>query len=706
MRDSISQMGSDRARLARIAGATAWALVVATCTGEEPGQRGLCPEPAAGGPVALFDIFEPGGEELAPFPSDLKTVFDPASPTGMRLSFGENVFAPALNELDGFGLRSVMLVPHARSIDPATLPATPADSLAPGSSVFLIDIDGIEDAAAGTLDGRKIAVETGSVHDSGSLFMEPSIVNAIAVRPEGFLEPVHRYAMVVTACVTSPAGDGLGTQDSFAALREGGTHPDASAQAVENLHDVIAYLEREGYDRGDLAMVTTFTTQSVDDDLVAARTIVDGLEVANPVVGEVYDTLVASELNPDMLARMPGVVALLSDFDLSTYRFDRIDKVVFGTFEAPSFVDETDLVNRDLATWRPATTGTETLEFMLTLPREVPAEGIGPPYGVLVYQHAMGVCKETILPLADTMARFGIAVVGIDAMQHGSRHPDGPGGCEMEFTDFFAFENFARTSAYFEQSVIDIWSLVRMLREAEPIDVLPYPGGDGVPDLTTSRMAFAGQSMGASMGMNAMALEPAFDAGVVNVGMGYLTDLMLAGMGIDLPETPMPDLDGYDLFQMNLGLIVPTISDKCDPIHWADNLIANPMAPWRTGPMSVLYQHAACDEVVPYEAYERTAGLMRIPAVEPMVRPIEGLSTVSAPVRGNLDAGHTAALFQFDAPAEHAFLLTCDDPATMFAGQLQLAVFVSASLRGETPVVIDPFDPSQVAAYAPAWEAP
>ncbi len=690
----------------RLAGVVVLSLVTAACANEDTRPKGLCPEPAAGGPVTLFDIFEPGGEELAPFPTDLKTIEDAGSPTGLRLSFGESVFSQGLNELDGFGVRSVMLVPYVRSIDPATLPATPAGSLAPGSSVFLIDIEGIEDAASGTLQARKIPIETGSVEDSTSLFMEPYIESAIAARPEGFLDPVHRYALVVTACVASQDGAGLGTQDSFAGLRDGGTHPDASARAVRDLHEVVAYLEREGYDRGDLAMVTTFTTQSVDDDLVAARTTIDDLEAADPVVEEVYDTLVAGELNPDMLARMPGVVALLADFDLSTYRFDRIDKVVFGTFEAPSFVDGTDLMNRDPATWRPVATGTETLEFMLTLPREVPAEGIAPPYGVLVYQHAMGVCKETILPLADTMARFGIAVVGIDAMRHGSRSPDGPGGCEMEFTDFFVIENFARTSAYFEQSVVDIWSLVKMLREGEPMDVLPYPGGDGVPDLATARMAFAGQSMGASMGLNAMALEPAFDAGVVNVSMGYLMDLMLAGLGIDLPETPMPALDEYDLFQMNLGLVVPTVADKCDPIHWADNLIAVPMAPWRTGPMSLLYQQAAYDEVVPFEAYERTAGLMQIPAVEPMVRPIEGLAPVSTPVQGNLDAGHTAALFQFDSPAEHAFLLTCDDPATMFAGQLQMAVFVSAGLGGETPVIIDPFDPAEVAVHAPSWEAP
>jgi hypothetical protein len=403
---------------------------------------------------------------------------------------------------------------------------------------------------------------------------------------------------------------------------------------------------------------------------------------------------------------MPGLASMIGGFDLDSYRFERIDKVVYGTFDAPSFVTDEDLMNRDPDTWEVASTGTETLEFFLTIPREVPAEGIGPPYKVLVFQHAMGVCKETILPLGDTLARFGIAVIGIDAKQHGTRHPDGPGGCEIEFTDLFVIENFAKTSAYFEQSIIDVWSLVRMLLDGGPIDVMPYPGGDGVADLDTTRLAFAGQSMGASLGLNILALEPAFGAGVVNVGMGYLLDLMLAGMGIDLLSTPMPTLDEYNLFQVNMGAVVPTVADRCDPIHWADNLLVDPIEPWRTGPMHILYQQASNDEVVPFEATVLTAGRMQIPAVTPMDRPIEGLPAATTPVIGNFEGDRTAALFQYDERAEHAFLLENDDMPTLFAGQLQLAVFVAGYLEGETPVIIDPFDAAQVATYAPDWVAP
>jgi hypothetical protein len=207
--------------------------------------------------------------------------------------------------------------------------------------------------------------------------------------------------------------------------------------------------------------------------------------------------------------------------------------------------------------------------------------------------------------------------------------------------------------------------------------------------------------MGSSMGMDAIALEPAFGAGVVNVGAGSMMNLMLS-MSMDLPDDPVPALSDYGLYEMNMGAVVPAMADRGDPMTWADHLIRDPLAP-RSTPLSLLYQQAAYDEILPYESAEATAQLMGIPGVSPAFRPVEGLDGVSTPVRDNLD-GLTAALFQYDRPAEHQFLLTCEDTAVMFAGQLQLAVFVDTYLRGGPAVIIDPFDDAQVASHAPGWE--
>lgn len=686
-------------------------LAVGGCDEAGKTDRGICPDPASGGPVVLFDLFSSSGEELAPFPSDLKTVADPGSPTGLRLNYTRSLFAKGLNVLNGFGLRAILFVPTARAIDPATLPATPDDSLAPHASVFLLDVDDLSGEETGTLDSRKIPIETGWAEDDNSLFM-PMIANAIAARPAHRLDPGHTYAFVVTSCVTAPDGSGLGVQDSFADLRDGGDAPEgANPDAVQDLRQVVDYLVREGYHRNDLAMVTTFTTQMPEHELAAMRQVVEGLDAPDPVITEVYEAATdAGEIDPDLYDRIedPEIEGdpadLLEQFDMSTYRFDRIDKVVFGTFDAPSFLDEEDMLALD-EDWTPTVTSTEQIEFLLTLPVQDSAAGIEPPFPVLVYQHALTVCKETILAMADTMARFGIAVIGIDTKQHGARNPSEPGTCSMDFGTFMYIDNFSRSSSYFMQTVADIWTEVAMLERGASIDVLPLPDGDGVADLDVGRIAFAGQSMGSSMGIDAMALEPTFQAGVVNVGGGSMLNLMLS-TGMDLPDDPVPALSEFGLYEMSMGTVVPTMADRADPLNWADNLILDPISPYRTGPIHLLYQMAAYDELVPYETFAETATLMGIPQVQGGFRPVDGLETVAPPVSENLD-GVTAALFQYDRPAQHQFLLTCpEDIDVMYSGQLQLAVFFSTWFATETPVIIDPWDPTQVGEYAPDWEAP
>jgi hypothetical protein len=694
-------------------------LVLAVCAGgcdENNGDKGSCPDPVSGGPVVLFDLFASGGEELAPFPSDLKTIADAGSPTQRRLNYTHSMFSEGLNVLSGFGLQSVIFVPVARSIDPTTLP-TVAESTEPGATMFLLDLEDLGAGETGTLDSRKLAIQSGWAQDQNSLYM-PTIRNALSAQPVQRLEPDHTYAFVVTSCVTAPDGTGLGVQDSFVQFRDGGPAPEgANPDAVDDFRMVVDYLVREGFDRGDLSLVTTFTTQIPEYELTAARQVVDAIAASDPTVLHVFDMDDGEGgIDPDLYDHIenPEIegdpIDLLEEFgrDVGTgewvYRFDRVDKVVYGTFEAPDFLDENDMLALD-DSWTPTVQGLDELQFILTLPVTDSAAGIEPPFPVLVYQHALTVCKETILAFADAMARFGIAVIGIDSKQHGARHPTEPGTCSMEFGTFMYIDNFSRSASYFMQTVIDIWSLVKMLEGGAGIDVLPDGDGDTIADLDTTRLAFAGQSMGSSMGIDAMSLEPAFEAGVVNVGGGNLLNLMLS-MSMDLPDDPVPTLMEFSLQDLSMGAVVPTMADRADPLNWADNLMLDLTAP-RTEPISLLYQMAAYDELVPYETFAETAAIMGIPGVDPAFRPVDGLDTVSTPVLANMAGGQTGALYQFGNPALHQFLLTClDDTDLMYAGQLQLAVFLSTQFETGTPVIIDPYDSSQVATYAPSWEAP
>ena len=258
--------------------------------------------------------------------------------------------------------------------------------------------------------------------------------------------------------------------------------------------------------------------------------------------------------------RLPRPVRSAVRLPLGDYHFDAIGTIAVGTFESPAYLDDEDILHRDAA-GVPGALRQDTLQFLVALPAEDPAHGIAPPYPVVVYQHAFTTCKETLIAVADTFARFGIALVGIDMVMHGSRHPDGPGGCTLDAGAFFDTGNFVRTTDRVRQAVVDILAFVRALRHGAPLDILPAPDGDGVSELDLGRLAIAGQSMGASVLMNVLALSHDLGAGLINVGGGVFTNLMLASM-VDDPE--QMDLPHLALTHIALALGAQTSGEKAD----------------------------------------------------------------------------------------------------------------------------------------------
>jgi hypothetical protein len=671
---------------------------VLSCGGGE--EAGLCPAPAVDSPVALFNLFTPNAEELAPFPTDLKTVASAQTSTGLEVRYERTAFAEALSSLDGFGLYGGMLVPVTRPLDLSSLPVDPAASTAAGASVFLLDLEGLDEEGEESLEEMKIPVEITAVADDIALLLYGTTENAIGIRPLRPLKPVSRYGLVVTTCVRGADGLPLAPDPKFRDALAGKDTPTQNPAALEELAVLSSLLHRHGYAKNDLALLATFTTQSIETDMVAARNEINHyVAVPQPSVTDVYDATDAEgNLNPALLARMPEVAEELADLPLELYRFGRMGKVVFGTFSAASFLHEDGLIHHSPISTFMEPAGEESLEFILVLPKEDAAAGIVPPYRVLVYQHAMGVCKETVLALGDTLARFGIAAIGIDAVSHGSRSEAGPGTCTIEPMEFFDMENFTVTADRFRQTALDIMSLVRMLREGEAIDVLPDPGGDGAPDLDVSRLAFAGQSMGASVGVPLLAFEDAFGAAALNVAGGALSTLLLHSTHGE-PCTPLPFSD-YNLHGLSIAAGLQTAADRADPVNFAPYLIREP-ADRFDGPVSVLYQQAVCDASVPVESYGLLAELMGLPLAGPVGWDYPSLEKIPTPAEGNLEGGVTGGLFQFGPPAPHEVLLKCDEACidTMFAVQLQLAIFLKTYYDGGPGVIVDPFDPSQTAPY-------
>ncbi len=679
---------------ASLAFTLAAALLLARCGGDE--KPGLCPDPGSESAVVLFNLFTRNAEELAPFPTDLKTVQAAASPTGLVLDYDRSAFASALNTLDGFGLYGGMLLPVSRPIDAASLHTAATEGL---EAVFLIEISGIDGGDARPLEERLVPLEVTAVGDDTAILLYGTTRHAVGLRPLAPLEPETRYGLAVTTCVKDAQGRPLGPDGKFRRVLDEGSEETRNPAAVESLRELARYLEDYGFSRNDFALLSTFTTMSLTGDLSAARSLIYEAPAPVPTITDVYDAVDADgNLNPELLERMPEVSEELADLPLHLYRFDRMGKVVFGTFAAKSFLGGEGLLLRDADTGLPATAGDETLEFILVLPKEDPAAGIAPPYHLLLYQHAMGVCKETVLALGDALSARGIAVMGIDAVAHGSRSAAGPGTCTIEAMEFFDLANFAVTGDRFRQTALDLMSLVRMAREGGGLDVLPYPDGDGEADVDPARLAFAGQSMGASVGVLFLAYEEHVGAGALNVAGGVLSTMMLHSTYGEPCE--LFSFDDYNLHALSASSAVQTIADKADPLHFAPLLLGEKLPGTERG-LSILYQQATCDGAIPVETYGMLAEAMGLPLVEPVLWDYAALDRASTPLEGNMGDGMTAGLFQFGPPAPHEVLLKCDEEclADMQAVQTQLALFLKTWFDGGPGVIVNPWNPDEVSLY-------
>jgi hypothetical protein len=237
------------------------------------------------------------------------------------------------------------------------------------------------------------------------------------------------------------------------------------------------------------------------------------------------------------------------------------------------------------------------------------------------------------------------------------------------------------------QTVIDLMQLVKEVKAG--IDV----NGDGTPDLSTSRIYYAGQSFGGIYGVQLLGLEPDIRAGVPNVPGGSITEIArlspsfrgLVGFSL-LTRVPSlynaePEPPAFDNFDENMPLrnlpirvdTVPgasAIQTVLENDIWAQQS-ANPAAyaPFITAP--VIIQFARGDETVPNPT---TTAILRA----------GNLASRATLFRNDLAVAANPAV----AHNPHTFLTNVSGAGAIFAfeAQQQIATFFASD--GAT--VIDP----------------
>lgn len=623
----------------RFLAAIAVALVLASCGG---GSDSL-PPPSA---VARFDASFEGPMDwgAVPFPSDLYRDASGAVRIGALPTAGtEGPLFAAFRDL--FAARGGFCVTcNAYFVIDGEIDATPfpaGEVLAPEPSsadaILLADVD-----PSSPERGRLYPIRVEWDGSRGFLALRPA---------RGFvLHRLRRYAAVLTTQVRASDGTPLGPSDLFRAARDGGSSGDADVERVRaSIDPALAELARIGVRREDVVALAVFTTDDVTADVAGVRAVAQEGDELVAVVERVRRGEEIDELLGTPAENRPGidVPPVAGTGGTRSIVHDEIEAVITGRFAAPRVVagsgTEIGLPLRD-GEGRIAAGPREGVPFVLTIPKVADLARLP----VAIAHHGFNASRVTGFATADTAARTGVAVLAIDAFQHGDRAASARDELHAMRGDLPGPDGFAETTQAdvsgrlfgligaapglelfpgyslggFFQFAADVFSAARLVREGG----LDEAASDAVGELVRfapRRIAFLGNSLGAVVGASVLVAEPSFRSGIQNVAPGSIVEtlaespefrplveaLFLPNLGV---EGPFDEVNRHLLFDPIVDLS-RWVLDPIDPLALAPYLFE---APLREEPAEVLFQIAGLDEVASTLATESMLAANQAPQVD------------------------------------------------------------------------------------------
>lgn len=616
----------------------------------------------------------------------------------------------ALNALDGFSTTEKWVTTFVDqngepgSIDPA--------SVIPGHSVRVFQV---------TTQG--IVAVTGIVRElvAGVEFVATAAPGGVlAIVPLAPLPELSTFLVVITNDIRDTDGNDA-TPDRTYHLSKSHTPwvdaqgnstyallNNASAQGVEGLRQITQTMEgaagAAGIQHEDIILSWTVKTQSITPPLSALRSIaqpaqvlaapsglttaaVGGFGLADVVVGVItlpYYLGIPSQSNP---------VAPLTDF---------------WTAPPGGYIPPYDQFGFDPTSTHvtainpfPVLTGMQTVPLLIAVPNA--SSGFSKPdegWPVVIYQHGITRNRTDMLAVADAFASVGVAVVAIDQPLHGVVPAVAPqlAPLYIENTPFGAIANERTFDAdYWNNttgapgpdgipdpsgtSSFNLFSLLTArdnLRQASAdlsILALSLPNisvdGDATPDLDGANVGTVIHSLGTTVGVPFVAVEPIVSHAYLNAATGSIIrtgvagafgariNAGLAGAGV-FPGTPE-----YEQFL----IAAQTILDSGDGINWAKAAAAR---------VPILHNMVIGDMTVP----NTVAGAPL--AGSEAVNRIMGLTPISATV-ANPDGVRVVARFN---KGLHSSLFLPDFPDVRAEMQGQMASFIAS--RGTFVQVSNP----------------
>jgi hypothetical protein len=501
---------------------------------------------------------------------------------------------------------------------PGQLPADdPTRPATPGDAIVLADVD-----PASPERGRLFPLR---LEWNASL-------GVLALRPERglALHRSRRYAAAITSALVADDGTPLAASHVFRRARDGERTDDALVLRVRAaIAPVLDELERAGVARGRVVALAAFTTEDVTADLLRVRAVLQDAGVQSVRVDQVVEGAALDELLGTPSVDRPGidVPPVPGSGGERSIVHHHLATVVRGAFTAARIVEgtgtATGVARRDAA-GQIVAGPLEDVPFLLTIPADVDRARLP----LVVAHHGFNASRITGFATADTAARVGVAVLAIDAFQHGDRavtaHDEvnamrglpGPDGfAEAEALDVSGrvfgvlgtAPGLAGYTAYphgtLLQFAADVFSAVRLVRDGV-LERGLAAALDDAPGFDPARIGFIGNSLGAVVGASVLVAEPDVRAAVQNVQPGSVVETLVESPAFrSLVESiflPLLGLTGpYDEVERHLILdpivdLTRWVLEPVDPLALAPYLERDPV---RELPAEILFQIASLDEV-------------------------------------------------------------------------------------------------------------
>lgn len=562
-----------------------------------------------------------GTEAGQPFPTNLYTVKDATQATGLRVDLptpscsarpSDCADIAVLNSLDGFNVQPRISIPFSGPIDTSTISSSTVFLAGPGGQMIGIDQASWEPAA------NTLHVESGQQLAQGTT-----------------------YLLVVTTGVHAANGEPLEKTDFRHDLNFGQTKDRDTKAYRKSLLDALPMAMAGGANPSQIAAASVFTTQSID---ATSRKIRSQL-TAGPVsfnLGTAGERTVFSlPVAFIQVTRQTGTATFSAASFLPTPALGIYDgsvgTVAFGSYASPDYETALGVIPATgTLTGTPVPQTTKQIQFTLFLPAGTAPAGGWP---TAIFGHGFTDSKDGApWVVASSLGNAGIATIAINVVGHGRGAlgsytvqplaapavtlPNGGRGIDQngngvidstEGVNAIGAQSLLGNRDGLRQTVVDLMQLVNVLQGGVDVD------GDASPDLSSSRIYYAGQSFGGIYGVQLLGLEPDIRAGVPNVPGGSIIEVARLGgfrplVGISLISrvpplynaVPNPFFTSFieNMPLRNLPFLIDTvpgasaIQTLIDNSEWAQQA-ANPAAYAPLLSQPVLVQFARGDKTVP-----------------------------------------------------------------------------------------------------------